>query len=59
MRLWVGYDDFKLSEVEKKLPDKSAEIVVYCSIGVRSENIGEELLESGYSRTKKFIRRYF
>ncbi|MBT8293876.1 MAG: rhodanese-like domain-containing protein [Eudoraea sp.] len=57
--IWVGYDDFKLSEVEKKLPDKSAEIVVYCSIGVRSENIGEELLESGYSRTKNLYGGIF
>jgi rhodanese-related sulfurtransferase len=57
--VWVGYDDFKLSEVEKNLPDKSAEIVVYCSIGVRSENIGEKLLESGYSNTKNLYGGIF
>lgn len=57
--IWVGYDNFKLSEVEKKLSDKSAEIVVYCSIGVRSEDIGEKLLESGYSSTKNLYGGIF
>lgn len=57
--VWVGYDDFKISDIEKKLPDKRADIVVYCSIGVRSENIGEELLESGYSNTKNLYGGIF
>jgi len=57
--VWVGYDDFKFADVEKKLPDKRANIVVYCSIGVRSENIGEKLLESGYSNTKNLYGGIF
>ncbi len=57
--VWVGYDDFKLADVENKYPNKNANIVVYCSIGVRSENIGEELLESGYSNTKNLYGGIF
>lgn len=57
--IWVGYDNFNISELENKLPDKNAAIVVYCSIGVRSENIGEELLESGYSHTKNLYGGIF
>lgn len=43
----VGYDNFSL----KKLPelDKSDTIVLYCSVGYRSERIGEKLLKAGYT----------
>ncbi|MGB5458943.1 MAG: rhodanese-like domain-containing protein [Eudoraea sp.] len=57
--VWVGYDDFKLADVVTKYPDKNLNIVVYCSIGVRSENIGEELLESGYFNTKNLYGGIF
>lgn len=57
--VWVGYDDFKLADVADKYPDKNLNIVVYCSIGVRSENIGEELLESGYFNTKNLYGGIF
>lgn len=33
----------------KAYPDKSKPIVVYCSIGVRSENFGESLQKLGYT----------
>lgn len=45
----VGYDDFKISTVTEKISDKSTKIVVYCSIGVRSEDIAEQLKEEGYT----------
>ena len=57
--VWVGYNDFNLEEVVKNIPDKNLNIVVYCSIGVRSENIGEELLESGYINTKNMYGGIF
>ncbi|WP_299767048.1 rhodanese-like domain-containing protein [uncultured Dokdonia sp.] len=34
----------------KAYPDKSQPIVVYCSIGVRSENFGESLQKLGYTK---------
>ncbi len=57
--VWVGYDDFKLADVVDNYPNKNSNIVVYCSIGVRSENIGEELLESGYFNTKNLYGGIF
>jgi rhodanese-related sulfurtransferase len=57
--VWVGYNDFNLAEVVKTIPDKNLNIVVYCSIGVRSENVGEELLESGYSNTRNMYGGIF
>ena len=43
---WVGYDDFDLSRV-KDLP-KDVRIVTYCSVGYRSERIGEKLQKAGF-----------
>jgi rhodanese-related sulfurtransferase len=44
----VGFDHFKIQNVTSTVKDKNATIVVYCSIGVRSEKIAEKLLKSGY-----------
>ncbi|QKG51933.1 rhodanese-like domain-containing protein [Hymenobacter sp. BRD67] len=44
---WVGYDSFTLAEV-RDLP-KNTSIVVYCSVGARSEKIGTRLLQAGYT----------
>jgi rhodanese-related sulfurtransferase len=41
----VGYDEFSLEGVTLSRADT---IVVYCSIGYRSEKIGEKLQEQGY-----------
>ncbi|MGC1204706.1 MAG: rhodanese-like domain-containing protein [Flavobacteriaceae bacterium] len=45
----VGYDFFNLDTVQQKLPNKDSKIVVYCSIGVRSEDIAEKLKKAGYN----------
>ena len=46
--VFVGFDFFDLQKIEKTYPDKTKPIIVYCSIGVRSELIGEKLLKAGY-----------
>ena len=43
----VGFDDFDLSQIEDI--SKSAKIVTYCLIGKRSEKIGEELQDAGFT----------
>ncbi|WP_298416860.1 rhodanese-like domain-containing protein [uncultured Kordia sp.] len=46
----VGYDKFKLKKIKKLLPkDKTKPIVVYCSLGIRSEDVAEKLKEAGYT----------
>ena len=45
----VGYDDFDITQVTENIKDKSTKIVVYCSIGVRSEDIAEKLKNEGYT----------
>jgi rhodanese-related sulfurtransferase len=43
---FIGYNNFEASAL-KQIP-KETPIVVYCSIGYRSEKIGEKLLKLGY-----------
>lgn len=43
---FIGYDNFKLETV-KDIP-KDAKVYVYCSIGYRSEKIGEKLQKAGF-----------
>ena len=47
--LFVGYDKFNLKKTIKSLPNKNAKIIVYCSLGIRSEDVGEKLKEAGYT----------
>ena len=44
--LYTGYDNFSWSAL--KGIDTNETIIVYCSIGVRSQNIAEKLAEKGY-----------
>jgi rhodanese-related sulfurtransferase len=55
--IWVGYEEFKLENV-KNIP-KDARIVVYCSIGVRSEKIGEKLQNSGFRNVNNLYGSIF
>lgn len=57
--IWVGYDTFNKKTVSSKITDKKTPIVVYCSIGVRSENIGEILMEMGYTNVKNLYGGIF
>jgi rhodanese-related sulfurtransferase len=44
----VGFEKFNKKKLPRFLKVKNAKIIVYCSIGVRSEKIGEKLIKSGY-----------
>eukprot|EP01093_Parvamoeba_rugata_P014620 TRINITY_DN4794_c0_g2_i1.p1 TRINITY_DN4794_c0_g2~~TRINITY_DN4794_c0_g2_i1.p1 ORF type:complete len:165 (-),score=32.80 TRINITY_DN4794_c0_g2_i1:15-509(-) len=45
----VGYKEFNIENVTNQLTDKSTTIVVYCSLGIRSEDIAEQLKKKGYT----------
>jgi len=45
--IWSGYDDFAPKRL-KAIP-KDAKVIVYCSVGYRSEKISEKMLEMGYT----------
>lgn len=45
---WVGYDTFDFSNVEDL--DKEKLVLVYCTVGARSQDIGEKLKENGFKQ---------
>ncbi len=46
---FVGYNNFKIKPFLKQNIAKTDTIVVYCSLGVRSEDISEKLKRQGYT----------
>jgi rhodanese-related sulfurtransferase len=48
--VYIGYKDFNERQIQGLLEDKSQKIIVYCSLGVRSEDIAEHLKNKGYTR---------
>jgi rhodanese-related sulfurtransferase len=54
---WVGYSDFSLSKMADVAKD--SQIVVYCSIGVRSEQIAEQLISAGFCQVKNLYGGIF
>lgn len=54
---WVGFEKFDMKNVAS-IP-KDANIVVYCSIGVRSGKIGEKLMQAGYTNVHNFYGSIF
>ena len=55
----VGYDKFNAKKIPTIIKDKSAKIIVYCSIGIRSEKIGEKLLKMGYKNVSNLYGGIF
>ena len=50
--IFVGYENFQIDSIQNKLQDKSGNIVVYCTLGVRSEDIAEKLKAAGYTNVQ-------
>ena len=57
--VWVGYEDFRLDRVASISSKKDTTIIVYCSVGVRSEDVGEKLLQAGYTDVKNLYGGIF
>ena len=53
----LGYDHPKYETLDTL--SKDTEIVVYCSIGYRSEKIGEKLKEQGFTKVKNLYGSIF
>lgn len=48
----IGYNTFESQSLNELSIDTGSLVVVYCTIGVRSEDIGEQLQELGYSNVR-------
>lgn len=55
----IGFDTFSIKNFTKNFPDKKAQYVVYCSLGIRSEIIGKELTKAGYANVKNLYGGIF
>ena len=53
----IGYDDFSIKSIAH-LP-KNGEIVIFCSIGYRSEKIGEKLMKAGFTNIRNLYGSIF
>lgn len=56
---FVGYDFFSIEDFQNKHPNKEEEIVVYCSLGIRSETTAIQLKKAGYSKVKNLYGGIF
>ena len=54
---FVDYDDFEVEQVNDISKDQ--EVVVYCSVGYRSERVGEKLQKAGYTNVKNLYGGIF
>lgn len=57
--IYVGSKDFNIKLTKDRLPNKDEAIVVYCSIGVRSEKIAKKLKDAGYKNVKNLYGGIF
>ena len=57
--LFVGYDHFNLEQTIQKIKNKDQAIVVYCSLGIRSETIANRLKKAGYTNVKNLYGGIF
>ncbi|MBT3588178.1 MAG: rhodanese-like domain-containing protein [Flavobacteriaceae bacterium] len=48
----VGFDTFSIQAISDSITDKETPIVVYCTLGIRSEMIAAQLQKAGYSDVK-------
>ena len=55
--IWVGYDNLKLNQLKKI--DKEKEIIVYCSVGYRSEKVAEKLNQKGFKNVSNLYGGIF
>ena len=57
--IWVGYETFSIDEIPSLVKNNDASIVVYCSVGVRSEDIGEALIDNNYPNVRNLYGGIF
>lgn len=56
---FAGYNSFSSEEITAEIPDKSTPIVVYCSLGIRSEVVGEKLKKAGFTNVRNLYGGIF
>jgi rhodanese-related sulfurtransferase len=55
----VGFNDFSSEEKQLQKLKKDTPIIIYCSVGIRSEKIGEKLKKVGFTNVKNLYGGIF
>ena len=55
----VGYNEFSSEKVLEQIQPTDDLIVVYCSLGIRSEEIGEKLKKAGFTNVRNLYGGIF
>ncbi|GER58217.1 rhodanese-like domain-containing protein [Patiriisocius marinus] len=55
----IGFNKFSADDISEEIKDKDAPIIVYCSLGIRSEEIGEKLKKAGFTNVKNLYGGIF
>lgn len=50
--IWVGYDHFDISATTHLVKDQP--VLVYCTVGARSQAVGKRMIELGFTRVYNF-----
>lgn len=56
---YIGYHEFSGDTITQLIPDKDQFIVVYCSLGIRSEIIAVKLKKMGYQNVRNLYGGIF
>ncbi|MCB0464970.1 MAG: rhodanese-like domain-containing protein [Aequorivita sp.] len=55
----IGFNNFSAEEEQIQKLNKNIPVVVYCSLGIRSEEIGEKLKKAGFTHVKNLYGGIF
>jgi rhodanese-related sulfurtransferase len=56
---YIGFTEFTSENILKEITNKNTPLVVYCSLGIRSEEIGEKLKKEGFTNVKNLYGGIF
>jgi len=56
---YIGFSEFSIKDISEEIPVSDDLIVVYCSLGIRSEKIGEKLKKAGYTNVRNLYGGIF
>ncbi|PKA82527.1 rhodanese-related sulfurtransferase [Ulvibacter sp. MAR_2010_11] len=56
---YIGFTEFASEVISKEITNKNTPLVVYCSLGIRSEEIGEKLKKAGFTNVKNLYGGVF
>lgn len=56
---FIGFNDFSTEEKTITSLDKNKSVIIYCSLGIRSEEIGEKLKKAGFTNVENLYGGIF